>query len=116
VVVLIANLVREQSEAVGLDLIDHVAVIEDHAGAAILDAVLVHEGPLDPGVVARYRDEGAIPLAWPTDGPARPLIVRRNLVAEGFKLRHDPQETARALIETWAVLDRAQERVGDKHA
>jgi uncharacterized cofD-like protein len=121
VVVLIANLVREQSEAVGLDLIEHVAVIEDHAGAPILDAVLVHDGPLDPAVVARYRDEGAIPLAWPTDGPTRPLIVRRNLVGPGVKLRHDPRETARALIETWAVLDRARDRstaarVGDEHA
>ena len=103
-VVLITNLVRERGEAVGLDLADHVRVIEAHVGGPLLDAVVVHEGPLDPAVVARYQAEGATPLAWPTSLGERPLVVRRHLVAPGFKLRHDPTETARALIETWALI------------
>ena len=105
-VVLIANLVRERAEAVGLDLADHVRVVEEHAGGPLIDAVIVHEGPLDPGVVARYQAEGATPLEWPANRVGRPMVVRRHLVAGGFKLRHDPSATAAALLDTWALMDR----------
>ncbi len=103
-VVLIANLVRERGEAAGLDLTDHIAVIEEHAGAEILDAVVVHDGVIDPAVLERYRAEGATPLTWPPGSAGRLHVVRRNLVAQGLKLRHDPVATAQALVETWAFL------------
>ena len=110
VVVLIANLVRERGEAIGLDLADHVAVVEDHAGAPFLDAVVVHDGPLDPSTLLRYEAEGATPLAWPGERDGWPRVVRRNLVAPGWKLRHEPKATAGALIETWALMEQDRDR------
>jgi len=43
-VILVANLVTEKGESAGLSLADHLAVIEEHAGGRIVDAVVVHEG------------------------------------------------------------------------
>lgn len=105
VVVLVANLVRERGEAAGLDLAGHLAAIEQHAGGPILDALIVHDGAIDPAVLARYEAEGATPLTGPVDPELRPHLVRRGLVAPGWKLRHSPPETAEALIEAWSYLE-----------
>lgn len=104
VVVLVANLVSDRGEAAGLDLVDHLDVVEQHAGAEIVDAVLVHEGPFDGEVLSRYRGEGARPLFWPERGGHRRQVVRRNLLAPGRKLRHDPLATAEGLLSIWGKL------------
>jgi uncharacterized cofD-like protein len=103
-VILVANLVSERGEAAGLGLSDHLDVIHDHAGGRIVDAAVVHEGPIDAGTLDRYRAEGAHPLEWPRRGPRGVTVVRRNLLGAGPKLRHDPLETAAALIDAWGLL------------
>ncbi len=110
-VVLVANLVSERGEAAGLDLVDHLEVIERHAGAPIVDAVLANEAPIPADVLERYREEGASPLSWPARGHRRVRVLQRNLLAAGRKLRHDPAATAAGLIEVWAGLADAR-RVG----
>jgi uncharacterized cofD-like protein len=104
VVVLVGNLVSEQGETDDLDLVDHVEVLEEHSGGQILDAALVHEGPIDEVITERYREEGATPLAWPERGHPRVHVVRRNLLCPGEKLRHDPAATADGLVEVWSRL------------
>jgi uncharacterized cofD-like protein len=100
VVVFVANLVSD-SESRNLSLRDHVEIVERHAGGPVIDAVLVHEGVIDEATLARYRAEGAYPLRWPDDGSDRFRIVRRNLLAGGERLRHDPAATAAGLIAAW---------------
>ena len=103
VVVMVANLVGEKGPAARLDLGDHVAVVEEHAGGSVVDAVLVNDSPIDEEIVERYRAEGVSPLDWPEQD--RDLfVVRKPLLAEGPKLRHDPFMTAEGLIEAWANL------------
>ncbi len=103
-VILVANLVSERGEAADLGLRDHVEVIQAHCGGPVLDAILVHEGTFDREMVARYREEGARPLSW-DPVPGETLAVhRRNLVAPGPKLRHDPTATAEALLAAWAAI------------
>ena len=77
-----ANLVSERWEASDLDLEGHLAVIQTHAAGRIVDAVLVHEGPIDPATRARYEAEGAAPLGIDaeTHGPA---VLRRDLLGPG---------------------------------
>ena len=104
VVVLVANLVSERGEDAGLDLLDHIAVIEEHAGYPIVNAVLLNSQPVDEAVLARYRVEGATPLVWEEGGHRRIAAFRRGLLAPGIKLRHDADRTARALIEVWSAL------------
>jgi uncharacterized cofD-like protein len=102
--VLVANLVSERGAAAGLDLEDHLSVIEDHAGGAIVDGLLVNDAPIDESVASRYEEEGASPLYWKRAGHRRIRVERRSLVARAPKLRHDPRATADGLVETWAAL------------
>jgi uncharacterized cofD-like protein len=104
VVVLAANLVSERGEAAGLELRDHLAIIDEHVGAAVVDAVLAHEGAIATDVLERYRAEGSVPLSWTWPEPRRPCVIRRNLLASGPKLRHDPLATAEGLVEAWKAI------------
>ena len=101
VVVLVANLVTEPTETAELDAAGHLRVIEQHAGGACLDAVLVHDGPIDAVTLARYRAEGSRALAWSEAQDPLVPIHHANLVVAGPKIRHDPVLTAGALIEVW---------------
>jgi uncharacterized cofD-like protein len=101
-VVLIANIVSERGEAAGLQLADHLRVLQDHAGGPFLDAVLVHEGPIDAAVLARYRAEGAVPLRWSGESFGGVRVLRKNLIGAGPKLRHDSEATCQSLFELWS--------------
>ncbi len=104
-VILVANLVSEKGESAGLSLVDHLAVIEEHAGGRIVSAVVVHEGPIDEGTLARYRAEGAYPLSWPREGSRRDVrVFKGSLLGKGPKLRHDSTVTAQALVSAWLAL------------
>jgi uncharacterized cofD-like protein len=108
--VLVGNLVSDPRECPGLGLADHVGVLERHAGSPIVDALLVHEGPIDVKTLRRYRAEDAEPLGVPQEGRLGVQVFRRRLVATGPKLRHDPLATAEALLEVWRLLGGAAER------
>jgi uncharacterized cofD-like protein len=99
--VLVGNLVTEGAATGGMGLSDHVLAIELAARGPVIDALLAHEGPIDATLLERYRAEGAAPLsldAAELDGVA---LVRRPLIAQGEKLRHDPEATAAGLIDIW---------------
>jgi uncharacterized cofD-like protein len=102
--VLVGNLVSEHGEASGLNIDDHLRVIEEHIGTRSIDAALVNEGVIDTAVLGRYRAEGVTPLTL--DGPDSSgiTIVKRDLLAPGRKLRHDPTATAAGLIAAWRQL------------
>lgn len=114
VVVLVANIVNEPGESPGLHLGDHLRVIEEHAGGRFVDAVVVHEGPLDAVVLERYRADGALPLDAAELAAYPVRVVRRDVVAPGEKIRHDPEQTAEALLEAWrdVTAKRFREQVG----
>lgn len=103
VVVMVGNLVTEPGTR-ELGLSDHLRIVQKHAGGRIVDAMLVHEGPLDPGTVERYAAEGSRPLTWTGADPADVRLLRRPLVAAEAKLRHDPVATARGVLDAWQAL------------
>jgi uncharacterized cofD-like protein len=109
-VILVANLVSERGEASGMDLADHLEVIEGHAGDRIVDGVLVNDGPVEGETLRRYRAEGATPLRW--NGTCRPRlhVERRFLLAPGSKLRHDPDATAEGLVRAWGAVKKVGAR------
>lgn len=104
VVVLVANLVGERGAAAQLDLTDHFAVVEEHAGGPIVNVVLVNDSPVEKEIAARYRAEGVSPLYWPAQR-RDVLVVRKSLLAKGPKLRHDSFATAEGLIVAWASFN-----------
>jgi uncharacterized cofD-like protein len=109
-VVLVANLASEPAETAGLDLADHLRVVEQYGGKRVVDAVVVHDGPIDAATAARYEAEGSFPLQWTGEGDDGPIVVREHLLAREAKMRHDPVATATALIEAWRRVTDAHER------
>ena len=101
IVVLVSNLVSEPGETTGLDLPAHLQVVEQHAGGPFVDAVLVHQGPIDDQTVARYEAEGSHPLAWPETSQADVPVYRGNLLARDLKMRHDPVLIVEAVVDAW---------------
>jgi len=101
VVILVANVVSEPGETAGLDPAAELGVVEEHAGGPFLDAVLVHEGPIDTETLTRYEAEGSHILSWPNTSGSGVPIHRKNLVSHGWKIRHDPVATTEALVEVW---------------
>ena len=109
--VLVGNLVSEKGEAAGLQHRDHLEVIERHAGHRVVDALLVHEGPVPREVEQRYLAEGATLLDPPEEKIPGVAVFRRRLAADCAKLRHDSDATAEGLFEAWRALRGSVTRV-----
>ena len=102
--VYIGNVMTQAGETTGFDAGDHLRHVMEAANGAV-DVAIVHEGPLDPAAVARYRLQGQEPV--PVDEAIlRNLgvrVVTRDLAANGQVVRHSPD----ALREV--ILDLCQE-------
>jgi len=103
-VLMVANLVSERGEGAGLTLEDHVEAVVSHAGGEILAGIVVNDTPVDDKILKRYQDEESRPLYWDADRTGGFHIEKRNLLAEGPKLRHQPEETVRALFDAWKTV------------
>ncbi len=113
-VVLVANFVGEHGEAVELDVADHVCALEEHAGGRFLDGVLIHEGSLPEEVLDRYRAEGMALLSTGNGLQPELQVLKRPLAAVGAKLRHDPDATARGVVDLWTAVRHVSERTAGK--
>lgn len=99
--VLVGNLVSERGEASGLGIEDHLRIVEEHAEGRIVDVLLVHEGEIDEATRKRYEAEGVTPLRLAESSVGGRRVVRRDLLDDGPKLRHDPRATASGLLAAW---------------
>lgn len=106
--VFVANLVSERGESSGLDLKDHLRILETHAGGRAVDAIVVHEGAIASGTLRRYEQEGAVPLALREDVFDGRRVLHHDLLAPGPKLRHEPAATAQALVAAWRACSAAR--------
>jgi uncharacterized cofD-like protein len=99
-VVLVLNLMTQPGETDGLDGRAHLAALEAHAGAALVDAVLVHRGAIPEARLIAYRREGARPVDLDAEALARLGIERleADLLAREGLVRHDPDRLAGALV------------------
>lgn len=95
--VLVANLMSQPGETLDMHLTDHLRAIDSHVGAALVQDVLVHEGPLDTDRIAPYRAQGSEPVESSIEG--RPEKVHHAfLVTAAGKIRHDAGKVSDALI------------------
>lgn len=106
-VCLVLNLMTQPGETDGMDARAHLQALEGHAGAGLIDRVLVHRGELPPAVLARYRDLGSEPVsmgepeAWAASAPRK---VEADLLEEGDLIRHDPGKL-RSVIASLVAAD-----------
>ncbi|HET7755063.1 MAG TPA: gluconeogenesis factor YvcK family protein [Anaeromyxobacteraceae bacterium] len=98
--VLVVNLFSQPGETDGYDAADHVQAIEHHVGR-IVDAVLVHEHPLAPALVASYAAQGSHPVTIDRDALAQlgVEVIEGALMGSGEIARHDPSSLASALVD-----------------
>lgn len=110
--VYICNAMTEPGETIGYSAADHVKAIYEHAGAGIIDYVLINTEEIPAELLERYRLEGGAPVVADMArvrglGPiplGAPIILTTDYV------RHDAERIAQFMIG----LIRAENRKGLK--
>ena len=102
----VANLFTQPGETDGYGAADHVAALQRHLGD-VVDAVLLHDRPLPPEMVAGEAARGSHPVHARAGEIEKlgPMVVHADLVAASAGsgpfaepcARHDPAKLARAL-------------------
>ena len=97
----VANLMTEPGETDGYTLGDHLRVIRAHTGQDMFDYILVNRRPVDPAAVARYAEQGAVPVVCESlatfMGGAQVVDCDVAVHCSGGKVRHDPHMLAHAI-------------------
>ncbi len=101
----VLNLMTKRGETLGYPASRHVEELINYGGR-VPDAVLVHRGPMPVDMAERYLVEEARPVE--IDEPAIralgvPLIRTAPVMSASSKARHDPERTARALLDLFDV-------------
>ena len=95
--VYICNVMTQPGETDGMSAADHLACVLDAAPGAV-DAVLVHDGPLDPAALEAYRRNGQEPVNLDGLEDLGVRVVRADLAMAGNHVRHDPPRLAQAIF------------------
>jgi uncharacterized cofD-like protein len=103
-VVLVMNLMTEPGETDGYTAADHIRAIRRHVPELRLHDVLCNEAPFGDERIRLYSPERATPVVLDPEAllALGCRIVKRDLVAEGGKVRHDPVKLAAAILEAGA--------------
>ncbi len=104
--VYVSNLMTQPGETDGMSLSDHFSALTAHTGEPpLFQHILVNSDPISAAMLARYREEGAEPVAEDPDRlqSLELKIHRTPLVLEGEVVRHNPIRLAQAILE---ILDK----------
>lgn len=101
--VYIANLMTQPGETSGYALSDHLRALRKHVPALQMDWVIANRKPVSPAVAARYRKQGAEPVAvdLPVLKQLGCRVILDNLLQEHGVIRHDTARLARLLLENF---------------
>ena len=110
-VVLVMNLMTEPGETDGYSAADHVRALRAVVPELRVHSVLLHDGPVGDDRAGRYWSQGASPVLADVEA-LRDLgcrAVRRDLLADGPKIRHEPGKLGAALAD---LVRDARDRAG----
>jgi uncharacterized cofD-like protein len=98
--VMVANLMTQPGETDGMDCLEHVRVVIDHAGP-VLDAVLLYGTRPSEEALQRYALKGSYPVRLDRRAliSAGVIPVEADLLREGPRIRHDGRKVARCLLK-----------------
>jgi 2-phospho-L-lactate transferase/gluconeogenesis factor (CofD/UPF0052 family) len=90
-----------EQESRGLSASAHLEALRRHAPRLPIHDVLLNDTAIPDRVLARYAARGAFPVACDEDALAALGCspVKRRLLADSRKVRHDPHAVAAALLE-----------------
>jgi uncharacterized cofD-like protein len=96
--VYVCNVMTQPGETDGMSAAEHLErVLEAVPGS--VDAVLVHDGPLDPETTAAYAKNGQEPIRLDGLEELGVRVVRADLAMAGNVVRHDSTRLAAAILE-----------------
>ena len=97
----IANLMTQPGETSHYTVADHVRAIYDHAARRLFDYAIINRAPISPGLLRRYRAEGAEPVKPSLAELGRMGIkcIEANLLQQDKVVRHDQEALARLLLD-----------------
>jgi len=100
-VVLVMNLMTEPGETDGYTAADHVRALLAHVPDLRVHAVLLHDGAVGGERAGRYRSQGANPVLADVEAleALDSRVIRRDLLADGLKVRHEPGKLGVALAD-----------------
>lgn len=95
------NLMWQPGETNGMSAADHVDAILKHSRKRLIDCVVVNTSPISEKLLVRYARQRAMQVTNDYDR-LRNMgleVVALPLLARGEKVRHDPELTARVVVE-----------------
>lgn len=102
--VYVCNIMTQPGETENYTVADHLEALFKHAGCRCVDYCLVNNGPIEPSLLARYKEEGAAPVKLDIQRTRRlgVKVIEENMVGiiNGY-VRHDPDKLARAILDTF---------------
>lgn len=99
--IFVCNVMTEPGETDGHDASDHLKALLEHGGDGLVDYVLVNRTPPSEPIAARYRREGAYPVAFDEEAlrDQRVDVVAEDLIDRAEYARHDSERLARAVLD-----------------
>ena len=100
----ICNIMTQDGETEGYTAADHLEALLVHGAPGLLDLCLANTAPLRPGLLEKYREEDAAPLAVDRERIAKlglELVERPVASQGGDYARHDPDLLAQAILEVY---------------
>ncbi|MGE5554605.1 MAG: gluconeogenesis factor YvcK family protein [Betaproteobacteria bacterium] len=96
----VCNVMTQPGETDGYTVSDHVKAIVDHAGAGLIDYVLVNTRPVPPHLLRKYQEQGAAPVVFDADRLAQMGVtaVTADLASLTDLVRHEPERLAQAIL------------------
>ena len=98
--VLICNVMTQPGETQNFSASDHVRAIVRHAGAGVIDSILVNDGAISDEARQKYARTGAVPVE--VDDEALALlgveVLRGNFVHATDVVRHDADRLAATIL------------------
>lgn len=100
----VCNIMTQDGETEGYTAADHLEALLAHGAPGLVDLCLANSAPVRPGLLEKYREEDAVPLAVDRERIAAMglELVERPVASEGGNYaRHDPDKLAEAVLEIY---------------
>ena len=108
----ICNIMTQDGETEGMTASDHVKALLQHSGPHLVDLCLCNSAPVRPGLVARYKEEDAVPIVVDKEAieALGVEVVTRPLASETLDYaRHSFARLSAAVMELYE--ERASTRI-----
>jgi uncharacterized cofD-like protein len=99
--VYIANLMTQPGETQHYSVADHIRAIYEHTRPSLFDFVVINRAPVSPGLLRRYRAQGAEPVDPSFDELTRMGLsyVTGDFLQEDGVVRHDQTRLTKILLD-----------------